>query len=42
MREMPDREANNVEATGNIRAFRDLDAKPLPSFVLMTSPSEFP
>ena len=42
MREMPDREAHNGESTGNIRAFRDLNANPLPALVLMTSSSEFP
>jgi len=39
---MPGLEANNVESTRQSRAFRNLDAKPLPSLILMTSSSELP
>jgi len=39
---MPAIEAQNVASTQRSRAFRDLDAKPLPALVLMTSSSEFP
>jgi hypothetical protein len=39
---MPDIKAHNLESTARCRAVRDLDARPLLTFVLMTSFSEFP